>query len=311
MELAHIATLVFLSAFAASATSQSVNVSLPIAYEAKILQAVEVPGECPAFNQINATLTEIKVEIARLIQDYVTPVIQNTSVGPTVPTQSLPCCGEDAAGWTRVAYYNMTDTSYNCPGSLVLYETPKRSCGRGSSYNGCLSTSFRVNSRSYSKVCGRIIGYQVGPTTAFYGSTGNIDSRYISGVSLTYGSSPRQHIWSFVAALGHSYSYHWNCPCTSIGYTTTVTVPAFMNGNYFCETGTNTYVNDRFYPDKPLWDGEGCQDTSTCCNFNNPPWFCQNLTQPTTEDIEMRLCTNSNPAQPNDTPLELIELYIK
>ena len=90
MELAHIATLVFLSAYAASATSQSVNVSLPIAYEAKLLQAVEVPGECPAFNQRNATLTEIKVEIARLIQDYVTPVLYPKHIRWTNCTNLIP-----------------------------------------------------------------------------------------------------------------------------------------------------------------------------------------------------------------------------
>lgn len=98
----------------------------------------------------------------------------------------------------------MTNTSYNCPENLVLYETPKRSCGQGLHFEGCLSTSFSIG-RSYNKVCGRITGYQYGPTTAFYGSSNNIDSRYINGVSLTYGSSPRRHIWSFAAALGTSY----------------------------------------------------------------------------------------------------------
>lgn len=267
-----------------------------------------MPGVCPTSTERNMTFTEIKSELRRLIRGYVVP---NTSVESAVPINSPPCCGGNTTGWVQIAFYNMTNTSYNCPGSLVRYDTPKRSCGRGSSYNGCLSTFFSVNGRSYSKVCGRIIGYQVGPTTPFYQSTGNIDSRYICGVSLTYGSSPRKHIWSFAAALGHSYDYQWNCPCTSIGYQRNVTVPAFINGNYFCETGIDRYRQNTFYPDHPLWDGEGCRATSTCCAFNNPPWFCQNLTQPNTEDIEMRLCSSYSTGDLEDTPLELIELYIK
>ncbi len=220
-----------------------------------------------------------------------------------------PCCSGDAVGWTQVAYLDMSNTSYSCPGSLVLYETPKRSCGRGSSHRGCISTLFSVNGQFYSKVCGRITGYQVGGTTPFFRSTNDIDSRYINGVSLTYGSSPRQHIWSFASALGHMYGSEWNCPCTA--NTTTPDVPSFINDNYFCETGTDTYTRGTFYSNKPLWDGEGCKDSSTCCEFNNPPWFCRELTESTTEDIEMRLCSSYHATELEDTPLELIELYIK
>ena len=313
MQLTYIATLALLSAYAALASCQEMNVSLPLAYEAKILRASEISGQCPSSDQRNTTFTEIKEEIGKIIQDYVIPIIQDAPIEPTVsPSNSTaPCCGEENTGWTQAVFLNMTDTSYNCPGSLVQYETPKRSCGRGSSTKGCFSTSFSVNSQSYSKVCGRIIGYQVGPTTAFRQSTNDIDSRYISGVSLTYGSSPRKHIWSFAAALGHSYGATWNCPCTSIAYTSPPSGPSFVEGSYFCETGTNSFEMDTFYPDNPLWDGKGCKDTSTCCELNNPPWFCQDLSESTTEAIEMRLCSNWHSTDLEDTPIELIELYIK
>ena len=88
-------------------------------------------------------------------------------------------------------------------------------------------------------------------------------------------------------------------------------MPSFIEGSYFCETGTDSYTFDTFYPDNPLWDGKGCKDTSTCCELNNPPWFCQDLSESTTEAIEMRLCSNQSPTELEDTPVELIELYIK
>ena len=65
-----------------------------------------------------------------------------------------------------------------------------------------------------------------------------------------------------------------------------------------------------FYPDDPLWDGQGCGPTTTCCTFNNPLWFCKQLPQSTDADLEVRLCS-LNEAYVENTPIELIEIYIK
>ena len=60
--------------------------------------------------------------------------------------------------------------------------------------------------------------------------------------------------------------------------------------SYFRESGitqwdTRTLV---FWPNgDPLWDGQGCGPTSSCCTFNSPPWFNVQLSSPTTDDIEM------------------------
>ena len=48
---------------------------------------------------------------------------------------------------------------------------------------------------------------------------------------------------------------------------------------------------------------------STCCQFNNPPWFCKDLPQPTTDDIELRLCINE--AVDEDIILKLAEVYVQ
>ena len=60
-----------------------------------------------------------------------------------------------------------------------------------------------------------------------------------------------------------------------------------------------------FHPDDPLWDGQACTSTSTCCSFNNPPYFTKQLSSPTTDDIEARICQYDGG---DDSP---IELYIK
>ena len=63
------------------------------------------------------------------------------------------------------------------------------------------------------------------------------------------------------------------------------------------------YVND------PLWDGAGCVRGS-CCQFNSPPWFCKDLPHPTSEDIELRLCSDDQSTD-EDVPFELVEIYIQ
>ena len=48
------------------------------------------------------------------------------------------------------------------------------------------------------------------------------------------------------------------------------------------------------YIDDPLWDGRGCILSNPCCSFNNPPWFYKQLPQPTTDDLEMRVCRDED-----------------
>ena len=130
---------------------------------------------------------------------------------------------------------------------------------------------------------------------------------------MTYGS-PRQHIWSFVGGLDEDISVHpsLSCPCVT-GSTNGNDILSFVGQNYFCESGiarwdTRTYV---FWSNgDPLWDGHGCGSTSSCCTFNSPPWFNVQLSSPTTDDIEIRICGDEGNGN-EDTPIQLIELYVK
>ena len=150
--------------------------------------------------------------------------------------------------------------------------------------------------------------YQYGDTVALllaipYGYGTTIDSNYVSGMSITHGESPRKHIWTFAAALDETRSNYNVCPCTKTDTPYTGRVPPFIGNDYFCDTGSREQYEGRFYSEDPLWDGEGCGPTSSCCQFNSPPWFCKELPQPTTDDVEVRVC--------GTTPIELIELYVQ
>ena len=87
------------------------------------------------------------------------------------------------------------------------------------------------------------------------------------------------------------------CPCDiSRNYDH---VPAFVGNDYFCESAVHSPWAGQYilYSDDVFWDGQNCTSTSTCCQFNNPPWFTKNLTNATTDDIELRLCTAQEPTK--------------
>ena len=246
-----------------------------------------------------------------MLIDYVLSVCLGSGELPdfTIPDSGYTCGGE--GGWRRVVYLDMTDPTTSCPSGWQLGPYSKRSCGRVSSGSlTCDSVFFPVTGGSYNKVCGKIRGYQNSRTDAFEayddGQVTTIDGAYVSGVSLTHGSpGSRAHIWTFAAGTSEAEpTAEDSCPCDA---TISISIPPFVGGDYFCESGSNFGSPSGFYPDDPLWDGRNCTSSSTCCSFNNPPDFTKQLS-PTTNDIEARICWwESN----DDTPVDLIELYVK
>ena len=223
------------------------------------------------------------------------------------------CCNS-TGGWMRVAHLDMTDTNQHCPSGFRLITSPKRTCGTPGSR--CVSTTFPLNGVKYSRVCGKVIGYQYYTPDAFWPYSNNpsrtIDNNYVDGVSLTHGQRPRMHIWTFAAAFSDARSYaHSTCPCTNVVTPPNGAVPPFIGQDYFCDSG-NKYISSQsqWYHADPLWDGSGCSSTSSCCGFNNPPWFCKQLPQPTTDDIEMRVCVDQA-TNDEDVAVESVEIYIQ
>ena len=223
-------------------------------------------------------------------------------------------CKGVGGGWMRVTSINMTDTCHQCPSGLRTLSRsspPHRLCSINIDNAGCSSAVFPVEGVQYSRVCGKVIGYQQKTPDAFYsrGQT-SIDSYYVDGISLTHGH-PREHIWTFAAAL-HEFNSHWEsvCPCINTNNTQNVTIPPFVGDDYFCDTGNENRLEHIFFPDDPLWDGEGCGEYNTCCSWNTPPWFMKQLSCPTTDDIEMRLCSDQD-RDNEDITVEIIEIYVQ
>ena len=170
--------------------------TLPVKYNATILQGLGDGESCPPADRQEAVRTEISQNISRLLQDTVVPALN----------QSYGACGCGGAGWTRVAYLDMTDNAQQCPLNWTLITSPRRSCGRTTGTGDfrddccCDSATFSVQGVQYSQVCGRIIAYQFGQPEAFaaenLGYPMTIDGPYVDGVSVTHGY-PRQHfLWN-------------------------------------------------------------------------------------------------------------------
>ena len=310
------------------------NENLPVSFPVAVLEAGE--DVCPSEDQREEARSSIVDQVRAVIlnldclgstQDY--PVnscseinqqscpsdyywIQNGTGGATrvYCDMNRHCCNS-TGGSMRVAYLNVTE-QLECPAGFTLITDPVTACGRVVG-GGCTSIVYSTYGIGYSRVCGRIEAYQHGSPDSFVG--GSIDSQYLDGISITYGSSPRKHIWTFAAARTEMDNA---CPClrTDITSSTGTVPPSFVGSDYFCDTGTGNSgpIPNVYFPDNPLWDGQGCGPTSSCCSFNNPPWFCKELPQPTNDNIEVRVCGNEGIiGDPNvyneDTPVNLIELY--
>ncbi len=176
----------------------------------------------------------------------------------------VPECGKGV--WHQVGFLNMSNSEQSCPSPWVEDSNPQRSCRRQPDEAGCNAVLFPVTGRSYTRICGRATGYDIRTNDAFSHrlSEHTIDQAYVDGLSVTHGS-PRQHIWSFAA-----------------GYNCGTPPPSFVGDNYFCERDEG----------RAVWDGGDCTSTTDDCNFNSPPWFSVFIPNPTSDDIEARLCTD-------------------
>ena len=216
----------------------------------------------------------------------------------------------------KVININMSNSSSSCPSGLKTLTSPKRLCARNTDSAGCSSAYIDVHGVEYSRVCGKIIGYQQRSSDAFWAYNKNraltIDQAYVDGISVTHGKNPRKHIWTFATALHEitSNSPRSLCPCTNIHNQVTIPIPPYVGNDYFCDTASSQRFEYRFYPEDPLWDGHGCGQLNTCCSFNNPPWFTKQLPTSTHDNIEMRLCADQERSN-EDIVFETLELYVQ
>ena len=333
-------------------TSQLDNSSLPVSYSATVLEGggqVCPPEE--QLEMARAEIDEDVLNIIRDIvhcpgqfqENPASSCLEVSQCNPELPSEYYwitsangtavrvycdmarvcGCNSTSVGGWSRVAFLNMSDPTHQCPPAWREIPTPVRTCGRTNetvpnpndrtTLGGCSSVSFINYNISFSHICGRIVGYQLGSPEAFQAYTASqftrIEDPYVDGVVITRGTE-KEHVWTFAASRSESENNNINiCPCTNSQ--STQSIPSFVGQDYFCETGiTGAFSNGVFYPDgDPLWDGEDCGSGSTCCELNGPPYFCKNLMESTTDNVEVRICANEGIRA--DTPIELIEIFVQ
>ena len=211
-------------------------------------------------------------------------------------------------GWMRVAHLDTSDSSQHCPSGFRMQESHRR-CLRDTEDIGCTSVVYPTNGIAYSRVCGKIQAIQESHPAGFRPYIGRpsltLEDSYVDGVSLTHGPvGSRKHIWTFATSYSDN---SMQCSCSD-----SHKVPPFVGPDFFCETGSRAEMEyeDITFEDDPLWDGEGCDSQADCCMYNNPPWFCKELPEPTTDDIEMRVCLNEHPIY-GDVLIEAVDILVQ
>ena len=223
-------------------------------------------------------------------------------------SQFITVCNITSVNWRRIAYFDTTQGD-SCPTGLRTVTNTtisQTACGRTAN-GGCTSLQLSPNG-SYTNVCGRVRGYQFGYPDGFDTSTDSIDSHYIDGISITYGS-PRTHLWSYVVGQREENpSAAQRCPCARSDPTDRSGVPSFVGEDFYCESGfSGTNAESRIVWEDPLWDGQGCYSSGNqCCNRYG--WFHREI--PTTSDnIEVRWCGNEGQSD-EDVLTDQLEVWV-
>ena len=246
-------------------------------------------------NGVNGCPSDEDRQAARqLLHSITDQVLQNYSINPN--------CGPGL--WTQVFYLNVSNEDQSCPGDWNEGTTMSVSGCAGADVSCQSAFSDEINA-AYNKVCGRVSGIGSSSPDAFYrfisGQT-TIEDNYLDGVSVTHGApGSRTHIWSFGAGHPRFPFPVARCPCDYNDRTIAPLPPSEVGENYFC---SSTYSGDR------LWSGSDCNTASSCCSFHIPPYFSVQLPTPTTDQIELRICTDET--LDNELVLVLFaEIYVQ
>ena len=178
-------------------------------------------------------------------------------------------------GWTRVAYLNMTDTMQQCSYSFQqVLVNGKRLCGREDNPPGCSSVTFPTHYIAYKQVCGRVIKHRVRTPDAFF--------RYsVACPNQCTLNDPYLDGVSITHGQESCRKHIWSI--ASGVHQKCIIPPDFIGENYTC---SSHYI--------------AVQDEK----------FCTELPEITSDDIEVRLCTDQG-LNDEDLPIEFVELYIR
>ena len=226
--------------------------------------------------------------------------------------RQVTMCGVEG-GWMKITSLDMKKARERCPANFQQVSAGGKQLCVKTVTKGCSSHVFSTGRYEYKEVCGKAIGYQFGtPNTAPYpvGTYHSIEGPYTDGVSITHGSAPRKHIWTYMSGWTEiSNSDALACPCGVRGRP--LSVNNFVGTHFYCESGnpTRNYPY-KWYLEDPLWDGAGCTSGSSCCSDSGLPYFHRVLPRTTTDNIEVRICLDEVTSN-EDIGLEELELYVR
>ena len=222
----------------------------------------------------------------------------DNSTACTYFNMNFPCKGI-TGGWRRIAYLNQSDpSSTHCPGQLTARPDPP-SCIHGESTPGCSEVIYINRGPPYAHICGKINAIQSGSPDGFqsfseHSPPPTIEENYVDGVSLTYGTNPRKHIWTF-SATGTGRTMQ-RCDSCNIDR------PSFVEtSHYSCTSNERCNTNTNIVCAGLLWNGTQCTGNAT---------FYRQLPQPTSADIEMRVCRDESKLN-EDILLTVVEIYVQ
>ena len=178
---------------------------------------ISAPSGYYTFRAVNGSLISVYCDLSflncsQILQVYTTApsgyyIIQapnGSLISVYCDMEGSKCDGK--GGWMRVAYLNMNEPNATCPSGLNSYFFPNISnglCDRPHpSIGGCSFTFFSTFGLNYSQVCGQVRGYQRGNVDGIYDNNDgspSLEGVYVDGVSITHGSNPRHHIWTYIA----------------------------------------------------------------------------------------------------------------
>ena len=215
----------------------------------------------------------------------------------------VPECGDGV--WCRIVDFAVTGADTMCPDGWTFATTPVGlGCTRPDD-DDCALATFPTGSLEFKRVCGRVTGAASGTPDGFEAQ----DGRVVNGVPLAEGvtltlRTPFAHIWTFAAVDDGTNGIA--CPFNedNFGGDFDEDTLTFVQDNHFCdiesvESGAKRRRRVALPTQRRLWTGV-CDDLPNdsnaleACNFNDPPYFNVTLANPTTDDIDARICLSDD-----------------
>ena len=202
--------------------------------------------------------------------------------------------------WRRIAYLSNDTSPVECPMGFEILNDPNvpAVCKRNPTGARCSSITYSTNGNSYSQVCGTIHGSYFGNPDGFVSHSSirpippatktPLNGNYVDGISLTHGMK-EHHIWTLSATIKPT----GECPSVC-----DKNKPTYVGMDYSCDVVDECKIN---CSPRQIWGSDQCIGNNT---------FYKNLMQPTSDDIEMRVCADQAAKADEDIFLSFVELYI-